>query len=107
VIAADSTKEAAASLAQRYVLNPTSVNEENVAPLTVYPQPVTDALTISNPEMIRTVQIVDMTGQVLRVFAADPLSMPLDVSGLSSGSYVVRMLRVDASVQHSLITVVR
>jgi hypothetical protein len=107
VIAADSTKEAAADLARRYVLDPTSVDSEEDDRVVLYPQPVHDVLYIDGASTFESVQIVDMMGRMVRFFTGGAVTMPLDLTGMPSGSYVVRLMRADTTAQHSLITVVR
>lgn len=107
VIAADSTKEAAADLARRYVLDPTSVDGEDDERVVLYPQPAHDELYIAGADTFESVQIVDMMGRMVKSFTGGAVTMPLDLTGLPSGSYVVRLMRADTMAQHSLITVVR
>lgn len=70
--------------------NPGSIASD----LMIYPNPASDLVTISGGEMtIKTMDVVDTTGRVvMKNSNVNKKETNLDVSGLSSGVYFVRML---------------
>lgn len=69
------------------------INAENGFGINAYPNPVSGALTVEiqgglvNEGMI---QIMDVTGKLLKVILATGTTVSIDMSGLSSGLYLVR-----------------
>ncbi|MEZ4959522.1 MAG: SdrD B-like domain-containing protein [Saprospiraceae bacterium] len=62
----------------------------------VYPNPVTDKLTIECSEQVKTsvkMDILTMHGKLVRTlkFAEGAVSIPLDISDLQAGSYLIRL----------------
>jgi len=70
---------------------PTSVDEEGRAPyLSVAPNPVTDgSLTVRHVSAAQTVELVDLTGAVVRTQVAAGESTHIETSGLAAGVYTV------------------
>jgi len=57
--------------------------------ISVYPNPVINTLSISDIENIKSIKITDFTGRTLKVI--DSPSKDIDLSSLSSGSYLVTL----------------
>lgn len=57
--------------------------------LTVYPSKVSDRLSLRSNSIIRTVQIRNLVGQVVKTMVVNSTEMSLDLTGLSSGNYLV------------------
>lgn len=69
-----------------------SVVEENeIADLQIYPNPVSNILNITSSEEISSVEIVNTLGQVVSQMDVDGESAVCDVENLPSGVYVVRI----------------
>ena len=59
--------------------------------LDIYPNPVQDQLTIQHSTAMNRVQIFDIYGKLLQSEELDGTSTSLNVSGLASGTYIVRI----------------
>jgi len=72
-----------------------SVDEEGriVTMLSVYPNPFDQRIEIRKPDLAdkATLEIVDMRGLLVKSVPFDQLVMPLDVSDIASGAYVIRV----------------
>lgn len=69
-----------------------SVVEENeIADLQIYPNPVSNTLHITSSEEISEIEIVNMMGQVVSQMDVDGESAVCDVENLPSGVYVVKV----------------
>jgi hypothetical protein len=64
-----------------------SVMAENA--LTVYPSKVSGRLSMRSNSIIRTVQIRNLVGQVVKTVVVNNTEMSLDLTGLSTGNYLV------------------
>ena len=63
--------------------------------ITLYPNPVTSALTIASPGMIRTVTISDLLGRVIYNRQYNSLQVDVDVTGLPAGVYLAKINGVE------------
>lgn len=74
---------------------PASLNnnqfENQKSRIKVYPNPVTDILTISNSELISKVEVIDMLGRTISSNIINDLETKLEVSNLSTGTYLVQV----------------
>ena len=66
---------------------PLAVGEEEVRLFSIYPNPVSDYLTIDTDEQLKTVYVYDITGRQQAQFTGD--NKHLNVSALTAGMYVV------------------
>jgi hypothetical protein len=68
----------------------TGIADAEIAPYTIFPNPVTDVLRISNAQDIKKIQIVNLVGQVM-----DPGNeadfQEINVTALSAGAYILRI----------------
>ncbi|MBO7133588.1 MAG: leucine-rich repeat protein [Bacteroidales bacterium] len=71
--------------------NCSGVDENEIADLQIYPNPVSNTLNISSSEGISEIEIVNMMGQVVLQMAVDSKSAVCDVENLPSGVYVVKV----------------
>jgi len=72
----------------------TDDNSLNDLGISIYPNPVENELTIANPSgiSIQRTSIIDITGRVVQTLDAnDAVTRTVDVSGLSTGMYLVQM----------------
>jgi hypothetical protein len=70
---------------------PVSVTDHPEPSLDIYPNPAQDQLTIQHSTAMNRVQIFDIYGKLLQSEELDGTSTSLNVSGLSSGTYIVRI----------------
>jgi hypothetical protein len=66
-------------------------NQFEFSNLKVYPNPVNNILNVENAEKITKVSIINLLGQELLSKNFDDLKTQIDISGLQSGSYLVRI----------------
>ena len=66
------------------------VDENEIGGFNMYPNPVSNSLTIEAPKAIETISIVNMLGQEIMRTAPNALESTLDMSDLQSGSYFVK-----------------
>jgi len=70
----------------------TAVNETKMdveESFSMYPNPVSDVLTINSKSVIKSLKVYTITGQLMKVKVINDRMVNLDVSGLSKGIYVV------------------
>ncbi len=73
-----------------------SINEfSNNTMITVYPNPVTDKLQIEVPQksvlIVIDIEILNIEGQTIKTIFSNSKSATVDLTGLSSGVYIVRV----------------
>lgn len=64
--------------------------------LKLYPNPVTDVLTIENGQAISGVEIYNIAGQKVMVKAVNAITTTIDMSGLAGGAYLIKVTSDDA-----------
>jgi len=83
-----------------YTLNisgPTmAVSDVNKAGISVYPNPFTDVLKISDVKGVRSISVNDMTGRQVKSLAP---SAEVNLSSLNAGLYIVNLQMEDGSVK--------
>lgn len=67
------------------------VKDLDLASLKYYPNPVDSELTISYKEQIKLIEIYDLLGKQIKVQKFDSNDIRVNVSGLSSGTYMFRV----------------
>ena len=73
------------------ILPATSIDEVSVDDILVFPNPVSDMLTITSSEAISEIEIVNDKGQIVRRMDVNGNTAACNVSELASGVYVVRI----------------
>ncbi|MBT8273237.1 MAG: T9SS type A sorting domain-containing protein, partial [Bacteroidia bacterium] len=69
----------------------------------IYPNPVADVLNIESSKAILSVSIFNILGQPLRQITHNDISLRLNVSELSAGSYIVQISTYDGMKSYKLI----
>ena len=69
----------------------------------VYPNPAKDYVKVLSHFDISTVQLVDISGRVVREQIVNTFEGVIDTRGLSSGTYIVKINTVKGSVEEKLI----
>lgn len=72
-------------------LNTTGISEFNNANVSIYPNPVVDVLNVEMEEIPDLVQVVDMTGKVIKTQKTNSEKIMVDVSSLPQGVYFVKV----------------
>lgn len=73
-----------------------AVNDVNKAQVSVYPNPFTDVLKISDVKGVKSISISDVSGRQVKTLAP---SVQLNVSSLKAGLYIVNLHMEDGSVK--------
>ncbi|MDR6966106.1 hypothetical protein J2X31_000099 [Flavobacterium arsenatis] len=66
-------------------------NDKEFQNFTAYPNPVKDVLNLSYTENISNVEVFNLLGQKMLAKSVDATQTQVDLSGLSSGSYLVKV----------------
>lgn len=80
------------------------LNDLDLASLKYYPNPVETELTVSYKAPINSLEVYDLTGKLIKTQPFDSNDVRLDVSSLSSGTY---MIKVHTSVGSQFIKIVK
>ncbi|MDR2205978.1 MAG: T9SS type A sorting domain-containing protein [Flavobacteriaceae bacterium] len=73
-----------------------AVSDANKNAISVYPNPFTDVLKISDVKGVKSVTVMDVSGRVVKTMAA---ASELNLSSLKSGMYIVNLNMEDGSVK--------
>jgi hypothetical protein len=68
----------------------------------VYPNPANGSVTI-NSTVAGQIEIIDMSGKVVRTNVVEQGTQTLDVQELSSGTYTIRMIALDGVYNHRFV----
>lgn len=77
--------------------NELGVQDHGISSLTAYPNPVSDLLNLDMDSEISKVEVFNMLGQKIDKISFSAGNTSLDMSGLSSGAYFVKVTSGDAS----------
>ncbi len=69
----------------------TSINENMLGSISVYPNPASHALNIESSQPIQHVKVLNMLGQQVLISSASGFTTQLDISTLSVGTYIVQV----------------
>lgn len=80
------------------IISPTSVGQQLSGIRKIYPNPVEDQLRIENgTEPVIKVEIMDVRGSIVISQACKATNVAVNTSGLSRGSYTVKLFNEDGS----------
>lgn len=68
-----------------------SVQKGGLAELSIYPNPVSNRVSISAAESIDRMRIYDLSGRLVKQASPHKAAFSVDVSGLSKGVYLVKL----------------
>jgi hypothetical protein len=68
-----------------------SVQKRGLTELSIYPNPVSNRVSISASESIDRMRIYDLTGKLVKQASPHKAAFSVDVSGLSKGVYLVKL----------------
>jgi hypothetical protein len=66
--------------------------------VTIYPNPATDMLSIISPKEIKQIQLISITGKILKNIFPNKTQTEIDLSGLASGIYFTKIISNDNSI---------
>lgn len=72
-----------------------SVSEQNKSRISIYPNPFSDILNISDIEGVKSISVSDITGRIVKTFKA---SAALPLSDLTTGLYIVNLNMEDGTM---------
>lgn len=76
-----------------------AVTEMETTTMNVYPNPAKDHATITwDNGTIQTIELVNMTGQVIQTIAVNAFQNNTQITGVAQGDYMVRMTTVDGGI---------
>lgn len=74
------------------VVSPTDMEEGAVGKLHIYPNPATDVLTVDSPTLIKSIQVLDLSGkEMLQMEPMTSGTVPVRISSLSKGAYIIQI----------------
>jgi hypothetical protein len=79
---------------------PASINEMNLE-VSMFPNPANDVLNISTAQDISSIKVVSLDGKVVLSESVQGSTCNVNVSGLTSGAYVLEVVGNNGSVNHS------
>jgi hypothetical protein len=68
-----------------------SIAENNVFPVQVYPNPASEIINIESSEMVMQFSVLDIAGRVIRVEEVNDTQFTIDVEDLKAGFYYIRL----------------
>jgi hypothetical protein len=71
--------------------------------ITVYPNPVANVINFNGGNVTANVSVYDAKGLLVKQYANHQLNQPLNISGLSSGSYFIRIQTPDKTTTTTII----
>jgi hypothetical protein len=82
-----------------------SVTEKQKNELLIFPNPASSIITMQdiNPSQISTFQITDMQSRIIVEFSASQCNEPIDISHLSNGCYLAKIIGLNGVITSSLI----
>jgi uncharacterized protein (UPF0248 family) len=84
------------------VSDPVSVNDVRALDVNIYPNPAKDYLHIKG-DNIETIQIVNMQGAIISEIRTPDSNISIDLNGLSSGLYTVKIIKDNNSASTVLV----
>ena len=73
------------------IVSTANVNTNNIAELSVFPNPISTFLTIKANETISSITIYNPLGQLVKTLKIDKIETTINFSGLSSGKYLLKI----------------
>jgi hypothetical protein len=79
------------------------LNEQSVASVSVFPNPVKDVLSIQGSMNIQEVTLMNMVGQVVFSMKADGTNLNINTSDLKSGIYNLKVRMADGFINKKIV----
>jgi len=73
------------------------------ASVSIYPNPVKDKFTISSEDKIKSVELFDMSGKLIRTMLVNDRSSIQDINSLNNGIYIIRIQTDKGTVVQKII----
>jgi hypothetical protein len=90
---------------QNYTLNMiTGVDNSTAANLNIYPNPVSNTLTIDNLQNANTIELFSIDGKIVQSISVNSASAQIDVENLTNGIYMLQIEFADGSTHRQRIS---
>jgi len=76
-----------------------SVNDDQLAMVKMYPNPVSGQLTLENMDGVATLTISNILGQTMNTFTVNNSVMSIDMSNLNNGIYILTLKSADGTMR--------
>lgn len=76
----------------------TSIDEIESKPIFIYPNPTCNSVNIVSPKGIKQLQLISITGKMLKNTYPNETDTKIDLSNLSSGIYFIKIIFTDNSI---------
>ncbi|MEI7980928.1 MAG: InlB B-repeat-containing protein, partial [Bacteroidota bacterium] len=86
-----------------YFMSTVGIGECAERSVRIYPSPATTVIHIESPQMIKTIEIFDITGKSILMQQANSFSATLPVSTLNRGACFIRVMTTNESVTRRII----
>ena len=83
------------------VTTPAGIEDVTMENTTVYPNPVSDVLTISSSNQVQRVEIFNIQGQLVKAETGDVQS--ISVKDLANGLYTLKLTTENGTSMHKII----
>lgn len=80
-----------------------SIDDHHIDSFVIYPNPATDKVSIDAPTLIKEVKVMNILGQEVMVSHPNSENVELDINGLPSGTYLLRISDDEASIVKKII----
>lgn len=80
-----------------------SIQDHHIDSFVVHPNPATNKVVIDSPTLIKEVKVLNILGQEVMTSNPNTDSVQLDISGLPTGTYLLRISDDEASIVKKLI----
>jgi len=79
------------------------VNDQSIATISIFPNPVQDVLNIQGSANIKEVTMMNMVGQIVLSVKADGNNVTINTSDLKSGIYNLKISMADGSINKKIV----
>ncbi|MCX7986066.1 MAG: T9SS type A sorting domain-containing protein [Bacteroidales bacterium] len=103
VIAMDKSGNLSAEAKIDGVVVGTAIEQTNITTLSFYPNPVTDVLNIKAKDVIKSIAIYSVTGQLQRIMSINANSTTINLESFNNGIYFISVQTVSGVSTHRII----
>ncbi|MEJ5264641.1 MAG: T9SS type A sorting domain-containing protein [Bacteroidales bacterium] len=103
VIAMDKSNNLSAETKVEGVVIGTSIEKASTALLTIYPNPVSDVLYIKSANVIKSVAVFNVTGQLQKIMGVNTNTATISMESFNSGLYFIQVQTVEGVTTHRIL----
>ena len=86
-----------------FTMTMVDVKENEETELLIYPNPATDKINIEAAEMIKSVEVFNRSGQIIKHYTGGANILYLNTASLEAGIYLLRIITSKGSIVRSLV----